>query len=197
MTQQDNELVQRIVNGDSVAENELFNRLADRIETIVRFRIGFDDERWEDVTYEVKLTILQKLRQGKFNPQKGNLISYIHGVTINKTREYFREQEKDKIIFQSSLQDDLNPIMTNEQNIEDEELKRLMRAVIKSLPVKYQEVIYLKFYQDLTVSQIAEKLNLEPRRISERIHYAIKKIQKKCAKDKNYSILSDYLSIYL
>lgn len=197
MVQQDIELVQRIIDGDCSAENELFIRFGDRIETTVRLRIGVHNEHWKDVTSEVKSTVLHKFREGKFDPQKGELAFYIHGITVNKIKEYYRAQKKDKAIFRNSSPEDIEPAAEYESKIEDDELKNLMRGLIKSLNVKYQEVIYLKFYEDLSVSQIADKLDLAPRRVSERIHYALKIIQKKCLGDKNFSILREYLSIYL
>lgn len=197
MVQKNVELVQRIIAGDHSAENELFNRFHARIETFVRLRLGVKNEHWEDVSGEINTTVLLNLRDGKFNPQKGELISYIWGIAQNKLREYSRAEKKDQIIFHTSLTENVYFTTESESKIEDEELKNLMRQAIKSLPVKYQEVIYLKFYEDLSVSQIAEKLDLAPRRVSERIHYALKKIQKKCTKEKKFSILQEYISIYL
>ncbi|RMG24187.1 MAG: hypothetical protein D6732_24015, partial [Methanobacteriota archaeon] len=53
---------------------------------------------------------------------------------------------------------------------------------------KYREVLLLRFYQHYSIEEIAQELNMERRRVSERIHYALKKLLEELKRDKYFSI---------
>ncbi len=71
-----------------------------------------------------------------------------------------------------------------------------MTRVINELKEKYKKVIFLRYYQGLSILEIADKLEIESRRVSERINYANKLIRKQCKKINFLSIFWDNLLIY-
>lgn len=56
---------------------------------------------------------------------------------------------------------------------------------LSKLDNKYQEVLLLRVYDELSIEEIANKIGIEKRRVSERINYALKLILKELKKQ-NY-----------
>lgn len=173
MTPVENNLIDRIKNGDSSAETELITHYRDRIIAIVQQRIDTNNLYWEDICSEIQTAMLIRLRQGKYKPDKGSLSSYIYGIALNKIRDYFKEEKKQRSILDNQSLDKL-------ADQSKHELPEKIREAIKTLKIKYKEVIYLRFYEGKSIAEIADHLQIESKRVSERIHYAITLLQKKC-----------------
>ena len=179
---------ERIRHGDKAAESELFSYYGVRIATTVKIRLGINNPDWEDVCSEIKTAILIKLREGVVDPKKGNLSSYFHGVALNKIKDYYKSEKKKKKHLQTPYSEEIPDPVDQKSELEMEELKRLIRKVINNLNEKYKDVIYLRYYQGLSIQEIATQLQIESRRVSERINYANKLIRKQCKKMDLFSI---------
>ena len=191
------DLIRRIEEGDDEAEKEILAQYTDKIKLTICTKIGFNNPDCEDVLQEVLIAFLQNLREKKFDQSREtNLDSYILGITYNKLRGYFEAGKKQKKIELDS-EAPLSALWEDETFLEKEEFKNALRDILKKLPLKYQEVLYLKFYQDLKVREISKQLDMPPRRISERIHYALQLYKKECKKTKLFSIFLPFLLIYI
>ncbi|MCU0343232.1 MAG: sigma-70 family RNA polymerase sigma factor [Ignavibacterium sp.] len=188
-------LIEKIVSGDTDAENRLFLHFKERIEFLVRARlrnkISSDDQK--DILSEAKQAILLSLRKGGFDPAKGKpLEAYIAGIVSNVVAMYFRNLTKtnptediDKL---HKLESFTNPLM----EILDYEKKEIIRSALASLEDKYKEVILLRIYEEQSIEEISGKIGIEKRRVSERINYALKLLLKELKK-KNYFQYPDIL----
>jgi RNA polymerase sigma factor (sigma-70 family) len=194
ITEKTKGLLERIRSGtDNEAETELLARYGQRIERKVNYYIGYNNPDSSDIISESKIAVLLSLREGRFDPSKNiPLGSYIHGITKNKIKDYFKFKQTDRttsidVIEDSSLSSDISG------ELERKELRDIMRIYLSSLDIKFQEVLHLKFYEQLTITEISSRINLPPKRVSERIHYALKKMKKKCKKEKYLSIFLHFL----
>jgi len=181
-------LIEKIVSGDIDAENRLFLHFKERIEFLVRVRlrgkVSADDQ--QDILSETKHAILLSLRKGGFDPAKGKpLEAYIAGIVSNIVAMYFRNLSKEKptadIDSYHSIESLDNPL----KEIIDAEKKEKLRWALSQLDYKYQEVLLLRVYDELSIEEIANKIGIEKRRVSERINYALKLILKELKKQ-NY-----------
>jgi len=181
-------LIEKIVSGDTNAENRLFLHFKDRIEFLVRARlrnkVSANDQ--QDIISEAKQAILLSLRKGGFDPSKGKpLEAYIAGIVSNIVAMYFRNLSREKptadIDSYHSIESRENPL----KEIIDSEKKEKLRVALSKLDNKYQEVLLLRVYDELSIEEIANKIGIEKRRVSERINYALKLILKELKKQ-NY-----------
>jgi len=181
-------LIEKIVSGDTDAENRLFLHFKERIEFLVRVRlrgkVSADDQ--QDIISEAKQAILLSLRKGGFDASKGKpLEAYIAGIVSNIVAMYFRNLSKEKptadIDSYHSIESPDNPL----KEIIDAEKKEKLRVALSKLDNKYQEVLLLRVYDELSIEEIANKIGIEKRRVSERINYALKLILKELKKQ-NY-----------
>ncbi len=181
-------LTDKIVLGDTDAEYRLFLHFKERIEFLVRVRlrnrVSSDDQA--DIISEARQAILLSLRKGGFDPTKEKpLEAYIAGIVSNVVAMYFRNLSKEKptadIDSYHSLESPENPL----KEIIDSEKKEKLKAALSKLDDKYQEVLLLRIYDELSIEEIANKIGIEKRRVSERINYALKLILKELKKQ-NY-----------
>lgn len=182
-------LVERISSGnDRKAEAALFDRYGPRIERKVNYYLGQNNPHSSDIINDAKMAVLVSLRKGMFDvSQEVPLGSYIYAITKNKITDYYKERKDDRTV---TLDDAKDPSKGTDiiAELERKELRNALRTYLSSLDIKYQEALYLKFYDDLTIPEISEKIGLPPKRVSERIHYALKILKKKCKKEKKLSI---------
>ena len=197
-TENEIDLVEKIrTNMDTASEEKLIVRYNTRIIRQVRHKLGASNQDWEDLVSEIKMAVLISLREGKFDVSKGTpLGSYIYGVTINKLKDYFKLYKQQKQTT-SDLEPDSLINLDIETNLEKKELHDILIKILSSLEIKFQEVLYLRFYEGLSISKISKKIDLPPKRVSERIHYALKLLRKKCKKEKFLSIFWTFSLILL
>lgn len=186
-------LIEKIVTGDTDAENRLFLHFKERIEFLVRARlrnkVSSDDQK--DIISEAKQAILLSLRKGGFDPAKEKpLEAYIAGIVSNVVAMYFRNLPKtnstEDIDKHHKLESFTNPLI----EILDYEKKEIVKSALSSLDEKYKEVLLLRIYEDQSIDEISKSIGIEKRRVSERINYALKLLLKELKK-KNYFQYSD------
>lgn len=184
ISKQDKILVERIKSGaDSAAEAELLSRYNDRIARFVYAKLGRNNKFCDDVINESKMATLISLREGKFDTSRGTKLgSYIFGITINKIKDYLTYQNR-QTESENEYATDSKLTIDFVSDLEEDENILWLKDILSSLDVKYQEVLYLKFYDGLSIANIGKKIGLHPKKVSDRIHYALKKI-KKNAKNK-------------
>ena len=133
---------------------------------------------------EIQEAVLLRLRKGGYDPEQGkSLEAYTAGIVVNIVGQYFRKLKKEKIV----VFDELLDSSPNQENILSdmivEEHHKKIRECLRRLKPKYREVLLLRIYEMKSIEEIAQKLRLKHRRVSERIHYAFKLMVQECKRD--------------
>jgi RNA polymerase sigma-70 factor (ECF subfamily) len=172
MALQDSELHAAILAGDQEAEAELVRRFAPRIRRKVEASIRGAADR-EDLSSEILQAVLASLRRGSFRGECA-LGTFVHAVARNKVAEFLRRPRRPTVELPESLSD---PAPGPEELALRAETARAVNEALERLPPKYRQVLYLYYYEGLSISEIATRLETPPRRISERKDYALKLIR--------------------
>jgi RNA polymerase sigma-70 factor (ECF subfamily) len=171
-------LMERIQAGETAAENELFHEYQKPILWKICRSINTDPENVKDVASEVYLAILEGLRKPSFQPEKWvSLEAYIWGVTNNKIRDWFKKEKHENKIFADDPPSEEIASASEEYLLENEELGQLLRTCLQALEFKYKEALELRYFKEHSVAEISVQLGIPPRRVSERINYALKKLR--------------------
>ncbi len=190
----DKTLTTKIAEGDTEAENYLFTRFKEKIQFLVRIRlrkkIPMEDQ--EDIISEIQQAIILSLRKGSFNPDLGKpLEAYIAGIASNVVGQYFRKLKKKKEEVNIDLIENLPSGENHLSNLITEERNNKLRKYLQKLEPKYKEILQLRIYENKTIEEISILLNLEKRRVSERINYAFKLFLKECKRDNYFQYYGD------
>lgn len=182
----DSDLINGIISGDQACERILLEKYDEKIRFIVYSRLSKYRSYATDLIQEIKVSVLISIRKGNFRCESElSLGAYIYGISMNKISDFVKKVTRD-----SEFQD--NQIRFSEKSyfdkyeVEEKENKEIIRKALKNLKSKYQEVLYMKFFEELSVREISEKLKTPPRRISERINYALKLVKKELDKTKYF-----------
>lgn len=196
---QDVALAQQIAGADSQAENELFRRYAEQIKLMVRARLKGKAPRadQEDIVSEIQEALLLSLRKGGYDPATGKTLgAYIAGIAFNIIGQYFRKKKKASFVeFDARLEAQPDTANDTLSALVESERDAKLRKCLSRLQPQYKEVLLLRIYEQRSIEAIARDLNLERRRVSERIHYAFKLLLKECQKENYFSIFLCFLQI--
>ena len=191
-------LAQRIHRGDTAAERELFRRYKNPILWKICRHLQTDRENINDLASEVYIAILEGLRKATFQPEKWeSLEAFVWGVTNNKIRDWFKKEKRDRKTFDRMPPAEEIAAATEEYLLENEELGRHLRSCLATLEFKYKEILELRYFRELSVAEISAQLGLDPRRVSERIHYALKLMRQVYEKKRNRSSILGFLVLLL
>ena len=170
-------LINRIAKGDREAERQLFREfdIFVKLGFIVRARVQVPREEQDDLVADIAGLILQLLRNGKYDPSRGSLGSYVKGVARNKIREYFRGTTKQ--IATSDVE--IDELSASEEEDDPLEMKERFAAVTGQLAQKYREVIIARYYKNMAIADIAALLELTEKQVYNRLHYALRLIKEK------------------
>ena len=176
---QEVELVRMIRLGNSQAEDELFTHFIEQIAWIVQKKLGYMHVDWKDVVSDSIIAALVNLRQGKFNVNRGNLGSYIYGITRNKIRDYFKNKKKeDEKKIRIDQLSEIDMIIVEDSELDREIIHEKALDIFNELPTKYGQVLKLMHYEGLSVKQISQRLNITPEEVSKRLWYGKQLIKK-------------------
>jgi len=143
---------------------------------IVSFRVkkslGSHTPDWEDVVNEIMLNAIEKLESGKFRGDS-SVGTFIYTITSRRIIDHIRKKSK-------SLKHapEPNPFPQPHEHVENKERAEMVARYLEKLKPKYKEILYLYYYKELSRNEVAQKLGISPRRVSERVNYAQKLLKK-------------------
>ena len=122
----------------------------------VKNSIGRTTPDWEDVASEILVAVIEALRRNKFRGES-SLGTFIYSVTTNKIVDHIRQ--KKKIL---SPIPDLGRDSDPYYHVENQERVRLIAGFLKQMKPKYADILYLHYYLDLPMSEIAKIYAISP-----------------------------------
>lgn len=161
----------RIRDGDAEAYGYLYDRYSKKIYRYIQFRINEQDAAY-DLMQEVFLAVWESAHIESIK----NLEALFYKIARNKVVDYYRLRSK-----QASLIDDLDS--AEHVGIEDSEsataidLELLIKKT-RSLKQEYQDIIALRYLEDLSIKQISIILEKEPTTVRVTIHRALEALRK-------------------
>ncbi len=175
------ELVKR-ARRDPDAFGELYDQYYSRIFNYVLRRVA-NLEIAQDITSEVFFKALKNL--GQFHWRNVPFSSWLYRIAINQITDYFRKGKHEMF----SLEEVSEPISNSSLSAEtevikaEEELKKhedflILHQSISRLPIKYQDVITLRFFENKQIKEIGEILGKREGTIKSLLHRGLKKIKK-------------------
>lgn len=151
---------------------EIFIKYRPVISFRVRKSIGAGNPDWEDIVNEVITNAIEKIQKGEFRGES-SIGTFIYTITSRRIVDYIRQ--KGKVLRHAPQPADYpDP----QERIEEKERVELMARALKRLKPKYRKVLYLYYYKEFSREEVAQKLGISPRRVSERVNYSQKLLKK-------------------
>ncbi len=189
----DEQLVSMYMKGDNGAFDILLDRYERKVFTYISYFIR-NKEVAEDLFQDTFMRIIANIRNGKYSEQQ-KFGSWLMRVSHNIMIDYFRHQKNEKNISNDETEVDLfNDIkLADEENIEHQLIKQQnikgLQDILKLLPENQQEIIQLRYYQEMSFKEIAALLNCSINTALGRTRYALINLRK-LAQEYNISLAS-------
>jgi RNA polymerase sigma-70 factor (ECF subfamily) len=165
----ESELVEKLRSGDSAAKEELYNTYKDRLHSLVFERVGRNQAVVEDLVQEVFLAALSSL--DKFRGDS-RLHTWLCSIAYHKIGDFYRRQAREaKPGELPSSIDAMDPkrIWDTEPTpltvIESEGTRHAVRQALVDLPMDYQQVLALKYIEDMPVQEISQVMGRSPKSV--------------------------------
>ncbi|OLE35519.1 MAG: hypothetical protein AUG48_10385 [Actinobacteria bacterium 13_1_20CM_3_68_9] len=146
----DRPLIERVRKGDQDAARTLYERYFDRIYNYVYARLGRAEDA-EDLAIDTMTRSLTRLDQ--FQDQGVAFSSWVYKIAHNATIDHYRRHGKVTLVSleQATLPQSADPSELAVEQLSNEDLRIALRA----LTDEQQQVLILRFFQDLTAAQVA------------------------------------------
>ena len=169
MTREDR-LIKKIEQGDIRAADELIGIYYPEI---LRYCLWHAPDRAfaEDAAQE---TFLKALRYFDRYTHRGKFRAFLYQIAANTCIDMRRKIRT----AETSLEEMQVDPAKEETGYEDVQSDLALRQMVKSLPPDQQEIVLLRFGQDLTMREIAEAVNIPLRTVQTRLRSALKKLKK-------------------
>ena len=180
-TSTDYELAKLYENGNDNAFDELLQRHQSYVYSYILFLVKEEDKA-DDIFQETFTRAIIAIRSHKYQTTgkfSAWLIRIAHNLIIDSTRE----TESGKQITQEKF----TPVILNdirlsesgvEKNIIEQQKADQIRKMLDYLPDVQREVILLRFYEDLSFKEIAEKTGVSINTSLGRMRYALINLRK-------------------
>ena len=178
----DEELAVAYINGNNNAFDLLLSRNQSKIFSYILFVVR-DRDVADDVFQETFVKVITKLQQGKYTVT-GKFCAWVMRIAHNIIMDMYREQKSEKIV-EATEDNDLSNFGSKElldENIEskfvNEQILCDVKKMMNLLPTAQREVVYMRFYQQLSFKEIAATTNVSINTALGRMRYAIINLRK-------------------
>lgn len=172
----DEQLVKAYAQGSNEAFDALLKRHQDRVFNYI-IRIVKNEDLANDIFQETFVKAILTIKQGRYT-ENGKFPAWISRIAHNLIIDYYR-QEKSENLQSTDLEDVdiLNRKDLCEATIEDliinDQILNDVKSLIQELPELQREVLQMRYYQNLSFKEIAEKTGVSINTALGRMRYAI------------------------
>ena len=155
-------LVKRAQEKDKEAFTKLFDLYYDKVLNYV-FRRVLNTEYAKDITSNTFLKVLKNLDQFEWRNGPFSFSGWIFKIATNEVNQYFRKQNRYKLTIDDpdfkELGDDNKIAEEIEKKIDNDKYLLILNKAIKQLKPIYQDIIHLKYFEDMSYEEISQVLN--------------------------------------
>lgn len=190
----DEELAISYVRGNNRAFDELLSRNQSKLFSYILFVVR-DEDKANDLFQETFVKVITKLHQGRY-VDSGKFGAWIMRIAHNVIMDWYREQRSRNLI-EPTDENDLSNLSGNEildSNVENRYVNDKIMVDVKNmmnmLPPTQREVVFMRFYQDLSFKEIAETTGVSINTSLGRMRYAILNLRR-MSKEHNIALQLD------
>ena len=170
----EHKLLKQVNQGESRAFEEFYGLYVKKIYRFIYYRINSKQEA-QDLTSETFCRAWQSTAQGG---KIENLKAFIYRIAHNLIVDFYAQKQKAPLELNEELKETLPDGGSLDKNIDvDLDLEQVKRA-IKKLPSNYQEILIMRFLDELSISEISQVLGKSKNNIYVLIHRALSVLKK-------------------
>lgn len=184
----DEELALSYVRGNNQAFDLLLSRNQSKLFSYILF-VVHEQDLANDIFQETFVKVITKLQEGRYI-DSGKFSAWIMRIAHNVIMDWYRDNRAKNIV-ETSDDNDLSNVTGNDMtdfNIEDryvnEQVLRDVKKMMNLLPPTQREIVFMRFYQEMSFKEIAETTGVSINTALGRMRYAILNMRRMARKNK-------------
>lgn len=172
----DEELAIMYVDGDNKAFDLLLSRNQEKLFTYILFVVR-DREMANDMFQETFFKVVSRLQQGKYIAN-GKFSAWLMRIAHNVIMDWYRQQRAQNIV-DAPKENDLSNVgstlleSSREGELVNNQVMEDVRRMMSHLPASQREVVFMRFYQQMSFKEMAEATGVSINTALGRMRYAI------------------------
>ena len=183
ITTEEQEIINGLQSGDPRAIEKLYLSYFERLYSFIFHSVKRDQSIAEDIIQETFLGAIKSAKQFK---GKSKLYTWLAGIAHHKIYDYYRSQARKLNLNNSLIIDTIVPSQTVSDisreladGLESTELRLTVRQALSNLPFDYQQVLLLKYVENMSIIEISQVMNRSPKAIDGLLTRARKMLRKR------------------
>lgn len=173
----DEELAMLYIDGNNRAFDLLLSRNQSRLFSYILFVVR-DRNTAEDIFQETFVKVITRLQDGKYTTS-GKFSAWIMRIAHNVIMDWYRDQRAERVV-EATQDNDLSNISGSElvvgsieSHYVNSQVMRDVRNLLDNLPPTQREVVFMRYYQQLSFKEIADTTSVSINTALGRMRYAI------------------------
>ena len=171
------ELALSYINGDNKAFDLLLSRNQEQLFSYIFFIVK-DRALADDLFQETFIKVITKLNEGKYCTN-GRFGAWLITVAHNTIMDFYRSSKNDKYLNNIDTNEFDNAVSISlmdsciENHYVNQQVLKDVKRMVDMLPPLQREVVFMRFFQQLSFKEIAEITNVSINTALGRMRYAI------------------------
>lgn len=171
------ELALSYINGDNKAFDLLLSRNQEQLFSYIFFIVK-DRALADDLFQETFIKVITKLNEGKYCTN-GRFGAWLITVAHNTIMDFYRSSKNDKYLNNIDTNEFDNAVSISlmdsciENHYVNQQVLNDVKRMVDMLPTLQREVVFMRFFQQLSFKEIAEITNVSINTALGRMRYAI------------------------
>lgn len=172
-------LIDACRQGDPEATRRLYEQHKDRVYNLALNMLG-DAEMARDA---VQFAFIKAFRGLDTFRGEARFASWLYRLTLNQCRDLQRQRRRDRPLVpledvQGTVHEREGSLSLEEQRAQQQTRVTVQRAMLELKP-QFRSVILLRFFEELSIEEIAETLHCSIGTVASRLNRGLKKLEKK------------------
>ena len=170
------------VGGNNKAFDELLERTQSKLFAYIMFVVRNEDVA-NDIFQETFVKVITKLQEGRYT-DSGKFTFWLTRIAHNAIMDWYRAQKSDRIVDLaddndlSNLQGEQVMDTFRENELVNSQVMKDVKRMMEMLPASQREVVYMRFYQQLSFKEIADLTGVSINTSLGRMRYALMNLRK-------------------
>lgn len=172
----DDQLVALYISGVNEAFDTLLQRHKDRLYSYISYIVRNNDVA-DDLFQETFVKAIVTIRQGGYT-ENGKFYSWLTRIAHNLLIDLFRSERNVGILYEDDAENGMHEYAiatdrTRESELVNEQVLKDVRRLMDHLPDNQREVVYMRYYQELSFKEISDITGVSINTALGRMRYAI------------------------
>ena len=189
----DEMLVRIYAEGNNKAFDTLLERYEEKIFSYIFFAVRNQDVA-DDIFQETFMKAVVTIQQGKY-VENGKFQAWLTRIAHNLVIDYFRQLKNENCVSDDDVDYDLfNDIKLAETTVENKMVREQVlddvKLLVEHLPQNQKEVVFMRYYQELSFKEIAEITGVSINTALGRMRYALLNLRRMASKKELHLAIS-------